>query len=388
MIEHADPADQSQGGLLLVGLDGANPLGFLAALGTLQTLAMSHSQRVTMSWSRHESTWAAVLHGVGQCEHSVAAQLHKHMQCGFTPDGGAEAERGRTRKAFEAKKTELSNALKGLKKRALRREARKEAERREVEPLKQELGRLRSAWLQALQRCVPSLELALEKHLNAACDELREAMSIGLDHANRLNRKCIDLYSSFGSDACHVQKSDAMQATPFCFITGSGHQYFLDTVRQLVEKVKAPQIEKALFGQAKPQDEKLSMRWAPQEDRRHAVMWDDPTATGNEPRTNWALNLLAYHGLQLLPSVPLARGLSSTGWVDDEGEGWNWPIWTGRLTASVIRSLLSHPSLVRRPPNRSEIGSLGISAVYRSLRIQVGAPPLHKINFTPAMRIG
>jgi len=30
---------------------------------------------------------------------------------------------------------------------------------------------------------------------------------------------------------------------------------------------------------------------------------------------------------------------------------------------------------------------VGISKVYRATRIQVGNPPLHKINFTPAQRI-
>ena len=45
-------------GLLLRGLDGANPLAFLAALGTLRTLAIAlPAEKVTMSWEQAEGAW-------------------------------------------------------------------------------------------------------------------------------------------------------------------------------------------------------------------------------------------------------------------------------------------------------------------------------------------
>ena len=43
---------QSAGGLLLTGLDGANPLAFLAALGTLRGLTLAWPERrVRLSWT-------------------------------------------------------------------------------------------------------------------------------------------------------------------------------------------------------------------------------------------------------------------------------------------------------------------------------------------------
>jgi CRISPR-associated endonuclease/helicase Cas3 len=47
-------------GLLLTGLDGSNPLAFLAALGTLRVLTETWPN-VTMRWVRRESAWRPVI---------------------------------------------------------------------------------------------------------------------------------------------------------------------------------------------------------------------------------------------------------------------------------------------------------------------------------------
>ncbi|MEM8784048.1 MAG: hypothetical protein AAGE65_14500 [Planctomycetota bacterium] len=50
-----DPAEPS---LLLPGLDGSNPLAFLAALGTLRTLTLAlPDETVRMSWEPHDGAW-------------------------------------------------------------------------------------------------------------------------------------------------------------------------------------------------------------------------------------------------------------------------------------------------------------------------------------------
>jgi len=46
--------------ILLPGIDGANPLGFLAALGVLRTLA-STSEDVRLHWRKHANAWRPVL---------------------------------------------------------------------------------------------------------------------------------------------------------------------------------------------------------------------------------------------------------------------------------------------------------------------------------------
>ena len=54
---------EPRNGLLLRGLDGTNPLGFLAALGLFRVLhEASGSEDLLMSWAAAEGTWAPVLH--------------------------------------------------------------------------------------------------------------------------------------------------------------------------------------------------------------------------------------------------------------------------------------------------------------------------------------
>ena len=57
-----DPAPDERGRLVLVGIDGSNPLGFLAALGTLRTLTLARPDRnVKMVWTRHAGAWRPAL---------------------------------------------------------------------------------------------------------------------------------------------------------------------------------------------------------------------------------------------------------------------------------------------------------------------------------------
>ncbi|PWK86801.1 type I-G CRISPR-associated protein, Cas3-extension family [Fulvimonas soli] len=46
--------------ILLHGIDGANPLGFLAAIGTLRVLSLD-SDDVRLRWMKHENAWRPVL---------------------------------------------------------------------------------------------------------------------------------------------------------------------------------------------------------------------------------------------------------------------------------------------------------------------------------------
>jgi hypothetical protein len=191
--------------------------------------------------------------------------------------------------------------------------------------------------------------------------------------------------AAFGSDAITEAKSGCVVGTPFCFITGSGHQYFLDTVRQLVEHVEAERVYQALFLTWEYRDEKFSMRWDPIEDRRYALMDRDPTAADNKSRTVWMANLLAYRGLLLFPTAASVRGLRTTAWAQGKSSNaFTWPIWEQALDPEVIRSVLQLKELHEGDVDHSQLRARGIVAAFRSRRIQVGNPPLHKINFTPA----
>lgn len=66
--------------LALTGLDGGNPLGFLAALGTLRALTSAWPDRtVRMSWTVSVG-WKPVLHGCDEIAQSTVATLYQQMQ--------------------------------------------------------------------------------------------------------------------------------------------------------------------------------------------------------------------------------------------------------------------------------------------------------------------
>jgi hypothetical protein len=370
----------------LRGLDGANPLGFLAALGTLVALEATGEPGVRLAWRRLGS-WVPTIEGVSfpgpdQLSDAVAGALR-----GAPVSPEAERRREETQKACEAAKRALARKQKELKARGrISREERARWNQMEVAPLRAEYDERRLEWLQALPDAVPRPELALGKRLDCTDSEFRERTSALLVGAGMASREALDLLAAFGSDAC-LQKGGSLEPTPFQFISGSGHQFFLETVTQLMANVSPERVRAALFEPWTYPDEKLSMRWDPQEDRRYALMDRDPTASDNKSRTVWMANLLAYRALALFPSAPTRRGLSVAGWSED-GAAFTWPIWESAAPLATIRSLLQLRELTREAVDSSTLRARGVSAAYRARRIRV--PPSganFKVNFTPARAV-
>lgn len=377
-------ADKSRRGLLLPGLDGANPLGFLAALGTLAVLCRAGETQARLGW-RRTAKWTPYLESVSISEPSALSEKVTEALRGKPPAESAEQQREAAQREFDQAKKALKDKRNEIKSRRLRGNARQEVLEREIRPLEEILSRNRETWLAALKNAVPRPELAIGKHLDCTGEEFRDHAKDFLLEADRRNRESLDLMANFGSDVCVNEKSERIRATWFCFITGSGHQYFLDTVRQLVGEVSRERIQAALFEPWSYQDEKLSMRWDPLEDRRYALMDRDPTAADNKSRTVWMANLLAYLALVLFPSAPVRKGLATTSWsVLDGMPTFTWPIWGPSVGLDTIRSFLQLPKLTEEKPEWSDLRERGIVALFRTRRIQVGNPPLHKINFSPA----
>lgn len=108
-------------------------------------------------------------------------------------------------------------------------------------------------------------------------------------------------------------------------------------------------------------------------------------------------NRLAIEALPLFPTVPKHVGLATTGFRGATSRDcvWTWPIWECEASLDVIQSLLSLPelqSLQERTPEysaaksrkmnriRQRLKAMGIVAVFRSQRLTLGKFR----NFTPA----
>jgi hypothetical protein len=328
-----------------------------------------------------------VLYGLCALDAQKLADAISAALYGKEVDAQAETERDSAQRAFDLAKKAVRDKAAEIKKRKLKGSVRIAADTEEVAPLRQISNEKRHVWLTALKHAVPSEELALGKHIDCTPDEYREHALGLIRSASQEHRQSTDFLAAFGSDAV-AEKNGRIRSTPFCFITGSGHQYFLDTVRQLMEQASAEGFYRALFSQWEYGDEKLSMRWDPVEDRRYALMDRDPTASDNKSRTVWMANLLAYRSLVLFPCAATARGLEAAGWTETESDlVFTWPIWERPLCPDVIRSFLQMPELYDTELDHSQLRARGVVAAFRSRRIQVGNPPLHKINFTPARSV-
>ncbi|MCL6650309.1 MAG: hypothetical protein K6U89_18545, partial [Chloroflexi bacterium] len=341
----------------LLGLDGTNPLGFLAALGTLVSLEQACVGEPRLRWKR-ATRWTPILENVHvKDEDELARKVADSLRGGPVP---ADVERRRldaqkemedAQKEMERVKKTIEKKNDEIKKRRLRGRERTEAEERELRPLRREYAEKRSQWLEALRVAVPRPELALGKRIeDCTSGEYREFAAELIRTAGGSDRESVDMLAAFGTDAVCRRKPDSIEPTPFSFASGSGKQFFLETARKLLDKVDTDRVRRTLFESWDYQDQRLSMRWDPIEDRRYALMDRDPTAPGNEPRTMWMANLLAYRGLALFPSVPMGRRLQTAGW-DEKQASFTWPLWVYPVSMDVVRSLLQLRELVEGRPN-------------------------------------
>lgn len=368
----------------LSGLDGTNPLGFLAALGTLVSLAEAHAGEPKLVW-RPGPRLVPILEGAGAEDEDELSRVVADSLRGPAIAPDAEARRAEAQREMENAKTAVKKKRDEIKARGLRGAERSDAIERELRPLEREYEQKRRVWLEALREAVPRPELSLGKRIDCTQEEYRAHAAALADQAQLMTRGALDMLAAFGSDACHQANSDAIAPTSFCFITGSGHQFFLETARELMARVATDSVRRALFEPWDYRDEGLSMRWDSIEDRRYALMDRDPTASDNKPRTMWMANLLAYRALALFPSAP-GRRLATAGW-DSRGSTFTWPLWGHPLGVDGIRSLVQLRELIEERPDAAGLRARGIVAVYRAQRVEVGKGVSRKVNFSPARQV-
>lgn len=384
----------TQHSLALTGLEGTNPLGFLAALGTLVTLHRGGEPAVRLRWQRSH-TWVPVLEDLSASDEAAVSETVAVALRGRPVSSEAAEHLQAAQKAMDTAKTAVKKKGEEIKGRRLGRSERQEVEKQELLPLKEAWIDARRRWLAARRAAVPWPELSLGKRIeDCGREEYRELVPLLADAENGYGRSSLELLAALGSDAC-LGEEGRIDPTPFEFTRGSGHQFFLETVRQLVEMADGERVRRVLFEPWDFRDEGLSLRWDPSEDRRYALLDRDPTAGDNKPRTVWMANLLAYRSLALFPTAPTLRsqavtpgGLAVTGWSrDGETLVFTWPLWEFAATPDTVRTILQTPELARERPDMAILRARGIAAVYRSQRVKVGRGIREKLNFSPARQV-
>ena len=363
----------------LGGLDGANPLGFLATLGVLVTLDRSGERHARIAWIRRQ-TWVPVLDQVKAASEEDLSKIVADGLRGRAVSEEAERRLEKVRKAMDATKTELKKKRDDIRRRPLTAAERREARDRELRPLEEKLAALREQYARVLLEAAPRVELALGKRIKDATGEHYRQLAQGLlETADVANRDELDQLAALGSDGC--LRNGQLLPTSFEFTRGSGHQLFLEDVRKLLHKVTPQRVHECLFEPWAYRDEGLSLRWDPIEDRRYALLDRDPSEEGS--RTVWMANLLAYRGLALLPSAPTSHGLATAGWEPSQ-ETFTWPLWNAPLGIAAVKSALWMRELVEEKPDRAVLVARGVCVAFRVRRIEVGTGGNRKVNFTCA----
>lgn len=308
-------------GILLRGLDGSNPLAFLAALGTLRTLTLAlPDETVKMSWEDRD---------LNTNEHYGA--WRPRAWCSLAGDGDAMVE-----------------AMEDL-----------------------------------LSRASDRACFTIGDNLNLPANEFRSHLLKSVEDEKALTtpvaRDNVDFLAAFGSEAV-ANEDGTMQDTALRTMSGAGHQHFLKFFRELVSKTDAGHLRRTLFLPWDYADEGrgMNLRWDPLDDRRYALRWEDPS--GDPVKTMRGANRLAIEALPLLPTMPTADGLATTAVQGSGRRGtfFIWPLWTVAIGPDVVRSLLGEIEALKEAP--SARAARGISALYASARITTGKFR----NFTPA----
>lgn len=367
--------------LELTALDGANPLGFLAALGTLRVLSET-DPAIKLGW-RARARWVPFLTSSKPLAESEILQRLATRLRGKPVDAKKVKLREATQERFDSAKTRLKEAVAAFKRLNLRRGKERDTARENgIVPFEQAFTAAREEFLAALPESVPSAELALGQRPDCTIEEFRRHARTMTKDARITSRATPDMLASFGVELSGSD-DEKIEPTPFSFLSGAGHQWFLDTARELMAEVSETKLREALITPWSYDDEKLTMRWDPLDDRRYALMDRDPTATDNKSTTVWMANLLGYFALAFFPCAPTSRGSATACWTDtEEMPHFRWPLWVSPLSADSVRSLLTHASLASADDELStrELRARGIAAVFSCRRLRNGK----FTNFSPA----
>ncbi len=307
-------------GLPLTGLDGSNPLAFLAALGTLRTLSLAWPGRdVKMSWTQHSGAWRPVIHTVADLDANL---LIDEILARLCPRGNTVGQHPHL---------ELGKNL-SVSPSNFRKHARRSA---------------RAA--------------RLNDHRWA--DFVASFGSEALQHPN--------------------PKIDRIAYTQFCFLFGSGHQHYLATMGKLLENVTDRHLREALFGPWQYKDTRLSMRWDPVDRREHAYQWTSPgdeTVTSVWGANLLAVEGVAlYPTISTSSGNPTAGFRRKRRQTE-----FTWPVWHSPISSDAVRSLIAAPVLAMDQPAPQTLREVGVVAVFRAGKVKIGEGTNYKWSFSEA----
>ena len=367
---------ESEEGLLLPGLDGSNPLGFLAALGLLRVLAMVDST-ARLYWKdvAAQGTRPFLITKWKADQDAIVNCLTRLLNYGPQSPSSMMI---RQRKRFIGGDTALDRLERCWKARKLSKSEQKEAK----DEIQKAIETSRLKWISSSH---PAFLVGNNTNINAA--DFRRHLTEHVAKASLRVRTTTDALASLGSELS--DEKGVMLDTALRTMSGSGHQHFLRFASNLLAKVDQNYISKALFKAWIYDDpiRNLTLRLDPVEDSRYAHRWDNPSTDGTRDKSGSVLaaNALAVMGMLMVPTIPAGMRARTVGFIGRGARGTflRWPLWRYAIDFRTTMSLLKHAAIVSEPIGLADLTQLGVYAVYQSQRLTVGKFR----NFTPAQRI-
>lgn len=360
--------------LTLIGLEGGNSVGYLAALGTLRLLVHHRSGwKPKLSWDAQ--TEKARLHTTQPITLvELVESLHAALIGG--PNNPAAGLAARELLCTRTEQIEVS--LKQLSKDKSLTKAELKARK---DTLDAELAELQRRWL---EYAAPHLNYGPDTKFNAevwrAYEQQAQATAYEQPfHTNTLAALC--------SSACEDEEGDA-EDTAFRTMRGTGRQHFLKHMANQLLTLTPEHLTKTLFAPWAYDDptEALSLRWDPLDDVRYALRWRNPSGDPLRKSQGGMIgaSALAVAGLPLHPVHPRQSGLHTTGFSEiKRATTWTWPLWETPIDLATARSIIALADIQEAEPDHGQLRPRGVFGLYRSERFNRDKYR----NFTPAFAV-
>jgi hypothetical protein len=366
------------------GLDGSNPLHFLAGLGLLN-LFDRVDPGARLSWAR-KGGWRARLHLPTLDPEDVPAVASQWLTT-LAKTESVGPEGSRKVRDLKAEYKKANEAAKEARKRATAEAKARKLKKEEAKALVEEATRAADKEAERLGKAVEEAQTEAAAANGAGVAHLGAIIGVAPPVARRAAEAAVQAWLS-GWEPRAVQTDDPLlvarqlagmmcdqvledrkvKPTPFSFSNGASSQELLKDFRALAARADQGRVKATLTGSGEHSEALTNLNWDPADQRSYALAWADPGKTGKE--TNVAANALAFLGMAMLPACPVAQGrkLTAQGW-STVVDGWVWPLWDVPLGHDDVASLLADAGLRANPPRTSGLKARGVTEVRLSRRI-------------------
>jgi hypothetical protein len=151
--------------------------------------------------------------------------------------------------------------------------------------------------------------------------------------------------------ACVV--GDEASESTLCAANGAGHQYLVQSMRDVLRLIEVDHLQLALFEtwhkayrvpsdkrkQLQLGDRKPTLRLDPSDERLYALRLSNPTTT-DDFSTELGAQALAIPAFALLPIVPCQKPTTVASTRNRQRVTFSWPLWNAPATLPNVRTLL------------------------------------------------